>query len=307
MTNTIKPFAVDDREYTRIHNFVFAVLMPVLSPTAFKILALIVRATKGWRMEEEQLSYKELQAGTGIKSPTTIASGIQELLEHNCIIVTHGASWQKSTYAINRDAEYDASTPKNGVGAVTPKNGADATPKNGVTPTPKNGAFNRKKEISSKTTTNSTPAQPAPAAARGASAPGGGGREASPQGDPPNETERFLQSISMGRKKREEFRHIPLAVVQAAWASIDPATTQKPVGYLTSILAEWRPDAAPAPQPGGAEKPQTEDERLAKKIRALQDQHDITADWNERMELGSQIRALSEKRARLSTPKAGGR
>lgn len=210
---TVKPFIDDDREYTRIHNFMFDVLMPALSPTAFKILALIVRKTKGWRLESEQLSYLDIMKGTGIKSATTVSAGLKELLELKCIAVTHGTTWQKNTYSINVNAEYTVTTSENGVQIATPKNGAGTTPENGVAPTPENGVFNRKKEISPKKTITTTMGA--------ASAAGGGGSPGDCSWK--TETYRYLMQIhhqyptvfkQPNGKNAKKYAELPLALVQ---------------------------------------------------------------------------------------------
>lgn len=77
---TIQPFA-EQGNFTQMHNFAFDHVMPNVSGSAWKIFSLIIRKTKGWQKDEDDISYSQLRKGTGISSNTTIKKGIAELLE----------------------------------------------------------------------------------------------------------------------------------------------------------------------------------------------------------------------------------
>ncbi|TXH54717.1 MAG: hypothetical protein E6Q97_10265 [Desulfurellales bacterium] len=96
----IKPFAQPDRDYTRLHNVLFDVVMPTMKPNAWKMLCFILRKTNGWNKTEAQLSYNQLRAGTGIQSDATLSATIKELADARYIIVTP-IQWQSSLYELN--------------------------------------------------------------------------------------------------------------------------------------------------------------------------------------------------------------
>jgi hypothetical protein len=96
----IKPFAQPDRDYTRLHNSLFDVVMPTLKPNAWKLLCFILRKTNGWNKTEAQLSYNQLRAGTGIQSDATLSATIKELADAHYILVTP-IQWQSSMYELN--------------------------------------------------------------------------------------------------------------------------------------------------------------------------------------------------------------
>jgi len=78
MEAVIRPFA-DSGHYTETPNAVFDVLMPILSGNAMKILFFVLRQTRGWGKEQEELSYSQIMAGTGIKTDNTVTSALREL------------------------------------------------------------------------------------------------------------------------------------------------------------------------------------------------------------------------------------
>ena len=98
----IRPFARPKKDYTQLHNSLFDVVMPTLKPNAWKLLCFILRKTNGWNKPEEQLSYSQLRAGTGISSDATLATTIKDLVDARYLIVTP-TQWQSSTYALNYD------------------------------------------------------------------------------------------------------------------------------------------------------------------------------------------------------------
>jgi hypothetical protein len=66
--------------YTIVRNEVFDEVMPKVSYPAWKVLSAIIRATMGWRKTEDQLSYSQLMERTGIGSPNTLSTAIDELV-----------------------------------------------------------------------------------------------------------------------------------------------------------------------------------------------------------------------------------
>lgn len=98
----IRPFVQPEKDYMRLHNSLFDVVMPTLKPNAWKLLCFIMRKTNGWNKQTEHLSYGQLRAGTGIASDATLASTIKELAEAHYIIVTP-TQWQTNEYALNYD------------------------------------------------------------------------------------------------------------------------------------------------------------------------------------------------------------
>jgi hypothetical protein len=106
----IKPF---NAGYFSIHNAVFDVMMPTLSPNAFKVLCVAIRQTLGWRRERQQISYAQFIALSGIKSTATVRAAIEECLAHHYLSrvecgVAENFNRPTYTYRLNTDLELDA-------------------------------------------------------------------------------------------------------------------------------------------------------------------------------------------------------
>lgn len=123
---TIQPY-IDQGNFTQMHNANFDHIMPLLSGSAWKVLCLIIRKTKGWQKEEDDIAYSQLKAGTGIKSDATISKAIKELLELGVIQVGK-ATHQADPHAYRLNKFYSCRTSKN----------EDSTPKKWSTTTSKN-------------------------------------------------------------------------------------------------------------------------------------------------------------------------
>ena len=161
----IYPFA-EQGNWTSVHNQAFDTIMPRISANAWKVLCLIIRQTEGFaksdgsRRKSYGLSYSDIQEGTGIRSHTTIAAALSELLDDTVfgapLILTKDAEKrgvsrrEKTLYALNKKgfsvetrpqtpvkkpkASSKVGAPENGVPPKTgtPKNGASRTPENEV-------------------------------------------------------------------------------------------------------------------------------------------------------------------------------
>lgn len=147
--------------YTVVHDAVFDVLMRVVPNSAFKIIMLIIRQTRGWKKDSNWLTYDQIRAGTGIKSDTTVSKMLGYLERNKMILVRRvrrpDGRQEPTWYALNTgywiavDEHGNAWIPEdektipagieptseNGVG--TERDAEKPTPKNGTGPTPKNG------------------------------------------------------------------------------------------------------------------------------------------------------------------------
>lgn len=61
-------------------NALFDRVQPKLSLSAWAVLCVIVRRTRGWGKKYDAISYEQIKAATGIKSTATIAKALNELL-----------------------------------------------------------------------------------------------------------------------------------------------------------------------------------------------------------------------------------
>jgi hypothetical protein len=163
-----------------IKNAVFDVIMPELSPNAFKVLCVAIRQTWGWvadpggnpndRREWDRISYTQFMEKAGIGGRSTVSRAVSECLEAGYLL-RHQVGTVKGTgkpiyaYSLNTDYEL-ASSPKTGPGdPSSPKTGLEPSPKTGLEPSPKTGLTNTKeykqtngggannKDIQTKTTT----------------------------------------------------------------------------------------------------------------------------------------------------------
>jgi hypothetical protein len=158
-----------------IKNAVFDVIMPELSPNAFKVLCVAIRQTWGWvaepggnpnnRREWDQISYSQFQEKAGIGGRSTVSRAVSECLEAGYLL-RHQVGTVKGTgkpiYAYSLNTEYelassaetapeDASSPKTGLEhPSSPKTGLGSSPKTGLGSSPKTGLTNTKEYKQSK-------------------------------------------------------------------------------------------------------------------------------------------------------------
>ena len=97
---------------TMFHNALLDVVMPELNAkcdAAWPILCLIIRQTRGWNRDEQGLSYRQIMAGTGIRSRATVVKALTTLLQYRFPIVkiVAGSFTEASRYSINRHVEID--------------------------------------------------------------------------------------------------------------------------------------------------------------------------------------------------------
>ena len=97
---SIQPFDTRDN-FTKFHNYTLDHIMPSLPPNAWKVLCFIIRKTKGWGKEIEQLSYSLIRQGTGIKSDETMRAALKELIDREYVIVGRGGQFDANTYSLN--------------------------------------------------------------------------------------------------------------------------------------------------------------------------------------------------------------
>jgi hypothetical protein len=159
----IKPF--DAGNWFPINNAVFDEIMPTLSPSAWKVLCVVIRATWGWKLEdgtrktEDYISYSQFLKRSGISSPHTIASAIQECLDMRYLIRRESSMRRvtgisATTYFYSLNVEYELEiAAKNAVApaaknAVAPaaKNAVAPAAKNAVAPAAKNAVTKRNKQ-----------------------------------------------------------------------------------------------------------------------------------------------------------------
>jgi len=151
----IKPF---NAGYFSIHNAVFDVMMPTLSPNAFKVLCVAIRQTMGWRKKNEVISYSQFMTLSGIKSRTTISAALAECLAHHYLTREERASTfnlgkPDYSYRLNTDLEIEYPDPSPEIGLnlspeiglnapdgenLSPENGLSLSTENGL-PSPENG------------------------------------------------------------------------------------------------------------------------------------------------------------------------
>jgi hypothetical protein len=76
---TIEPFAASPNDFVAIHKVCFDFIMPIVSDSAWKVLCFIIRKTRGFQKVADDIAYKQIAAGTGIRSSTTIRRALMEL------------------------------------------------------------------------------------------------------------------------------------------------------------------------------------------------------------------------------------
>ncbi|MEA3376950.1 MAG: hypothetical protein U9R72_12220, partial [Chloroflexota bacterium] len=119
MTKKIKPF--DAGSWFPIHNAVFDVVMPRLSPNGWKVLCVAIRQTWGWvadgkdpqeRKRADRISYSQFREKAGIGSYSTVARALEECLEAGYLerhkVAEHpGTGKPIFTYELNTDYELE--------------------------------------------------------------------------------------------------------------------------------------------------------------------------------------------------------
>ena len=115
-TVMISPFAKPEQQYMMIHNSVFDDIMPKCNPTEWMVLCAIIRKTRGWQKEFDEISYSQLIKATSIKSKTTINKCIDGLEEKGMIKIRRGDIENSNTYYLNTD--YQVPIPKNDIGLL---------------------------------------------------------------------------------------------------------------------------------------------------------------------------------------------
>jgi len=103
-----KPF---DPQSTTFTNLALDVIMPRVSPNAWKIICLAIRKTAGWadkstesgRKESDIISISQFRSGCGIASNDTVMNAINECLQEGYLLrIKEGQTFR---YKINQDYE----------------------------------------------------------------------------------------------------------------------------------------------------------------------------------------------------------
>jgi len=105
-----KPFE-NQGGYTEFNNIALDEIMPKLNGSAWKVLSFIIRKTKGWHKNRDELAFSQIRKGTGIGSNTTVRKAL-ETLDNMGLILTYVASDPTIafSYGLNRDYEIDVLT-----------------------------------------------------------------------------------------------------------------------------------------------------------------------------------------------------
>lgn len=82
-----KPFAMQGH-YTEFANIVLDEIMPKLKGGEWKVLSFIIRKTKGWHKDWDQLSFSQIKKGTGIKHNQTVGRAIAALADLKLVLVS---------------------------------------------------------------------------------------------------------------------------------------------------------------------------------------------------------------------------
>lgn len=117
---TIRPF--DAGGWFPIHNAVFDVIMPTLSPNAWKVLCVAIRQTWGWvadingdpreRKEWDRISYSQFQTKAGIGSRETVSKALRECLEVGYLLRHQVGIYRgKPSYIYSLNREYELEVP----------------------------------------------------------------------------------------------------------------------------------------------------------------------------------------------------
>jgi hypothetical protein len=107
----VQPFAPPQDEFVRVHNSIFDMVMPALSPNAFKILMLVVRETFGrfekakgiYRVSTQGIKYSIIRERCGIASDSTISDALHILTTTKCLKAVRKTRWEEKSYRVNPD------------------------------------------------------------------------------------------------------------------------------------------------------------------------------------------------------------
>jgi phage replication O-like protein O len=113
-----------------MHNALFDVVMPALSPNGWKVFCFIIRKTIGYQKSSDLVSYSQIIKGCGIVSRSTVSAALKELVELRAIVSSDGEKYEAIRYRVNRRFEVVAS-PEIELGP-SPEIGLEASPKNGL-------------------------------------------------------------------------------------------------------------------------------------------------------------------------------
>lgn len=100
----IRPFARQGY-FTVVDNALIDLIMPRLTPNAFKVLMLFVRQTVGWQRDAFAMTVDEIQEATGIGSNNTVLAAIDELA--GVVIERRESRRRAKCYALNLDFEIE--------------------------------------------------------------------------------------------------------------------------------------------------------------------------------------------------------
>lgn len=119
MNKTIRPFS-DAGGFTAFRNEILDHVMPLCRPNTWKVVCCVLRATKGWQKEEDELSFSQIMRRTGIKSRPTANSSIQDALDNKFIL--RSPTEHSFAYKLNTSLEITlvrkvTQKPNSGVGA----------------------------------------------------------------------------------------------------------------------------------------------------------------------------------------------
>ncbi|RYX80117.1 hypothetical protein EON83_29980 [bacterium] len=78
--STPRAIFAESGHFTAMHNALFDWVQPRLSLSAWSVLCVIVRRTRGWGKKYDAISYEQIKQATGIKSTATISKALTELL-----------------------------------------------------------------------------------------------------------------------------------------------------------------------------------------------------------------------------------
>lgn len=78
------PVFAETGHFTCVPNALFDWVQPLLSLSAWSVLCVIVRRTRGWGKSSDAISYQQIKKATGLKSDATVAKALAELLSEEC-------------------------------------------------------------------------------------------------------------------------------------------------------------------------------------------------------------------------------
>ena len=103
-SNMIKPFARHGA-YTIFDNVLLDYVMAALSPTAWKVLCVIVRQTVGWHKQKDFISQEQIAMKSGL-SRRTVSRAVPELADgENPLIIVEKVEGIPNNYTLNKSFE----------------------------------------------------------------------------------------------------------------------------------------------------------------------------------------------------------